>query len=223
MRDGVLRLGGDDGVEDFESFFELVVIEESAGQAALGVDVVGIEIAGAAVGGDGFLVLVELIVAGAESELDAGAAVVDGHGAEYVGGALGVALLAVEARHVEDDLFGVGVDLLRGLELLFSLGGVVIEAVELAEEETGLYVVGLELGELLVFGDGKLEHLAGLRVLHVSEGAEIDFAEELVGFDVVGVAGDLLLRGGDGFLDAADLEVEVGEAVLHVGGVGVGG
>ncbi len=36
-----------------------------------------------------------------------------------------------------------------------------------------------------------------------------------MGFDVVGVAVDLLLRGGDCLANAADLEVEVGEAVLE--------
>ncbi len=97
---------------------------------------------------------------------------------EGVGGTLEVALLAVEARHVEDDLFGVGVDLLGGLELRLGLGGVVVEAVELAEEEMGLDVVGLELGELLVLGDGELQHLAGLGGLHVAEGTEIDLAEQ---------------------------------------------
>ena len=45
--------------------------------------------------------------------------------------------------------------------------------------------------------------------------------------DVLDIAGawpfDLILRGGDGLFDAADLEVEVSETILHVGGVGVGG
>ena len=66
------------------------------------------------------------------------------------------------------------------------LGGVVVEAVELAEEEMGLDVVGLELGEFLVLGDGELQHLAGLGVLHVAEGTEVNLAEQRVGFDVVG-------------------------------------
>ncbi len=58
--------------------------------------------------------------------------------------------------------------------------------------------------------------------LHVAERAEVDLAEQGVGFDVVGVLVDLLLCGGDGFADAAELEVEVGEAILEEGGVGVG-
>ena len=65
------------------------------------------------------------------------------------------------------------------LNCCLGLGGVVVEAVELAEEEMGLDVVGLELGELLVLGDGELQHLAGLGVLHVAEGTQIDLAEQL--------------------------------------------
>ena len=83
------------------------------------------------------------------------------------------------------------------LNCVFSLGGVVIEPVELAEEQVRLYVVGLELSELLVLGDGQLQHLAGLRGLHVAERTQIDPAEQRVGFDVVRVPVDLLLRGGD--------------------------
>ena len=71
-----------------------------------------------------------------------------------------VTLLAVEPSHVEHDLFGARIDLLRELELRLGLGGLVVEAVELAEQEVGLDIVGLELGELLVLGDGELEHLA---------------------------------------------------------------
>src|SRR5580692_6376557 len=41
-------------------------------------------------------------------------------------------------------------------------------------------------------------------------------------FDIVGVLGDLVLRGGDSFADASDFEVEVGETVLEELGVWVG-
>ena len=55
------------------------------------------------------------------------------------------------------------------------------------------------------------------------ERAEIDAAEELVGFERVGVLGDLVLGGLDRVLDTAGAEVEVGEAVAEVGRGGVGG
>jgi len=93
----------------------------------------------------------------------------------------------------------------------------VIEAVELAEKEVDLDVVGLELGELLVLCDSELEHLAGLRGLHIAEGAEIDLTEQGVSLNIIGVASYLLLRCGDRLADAADLEVEVGEAILQHG------
>ena len=55
-----------------------------------------------------------------------------------------------------------------------------------------------------------------------SEGAEVDLAQESVGLDVVGVFRSLVLCGGDGFADAAEAEVKVGEAVLERGGGWVG-
>ena len=133
-----------------------------------------------------------------------------------------VALLGVEARHVEHDLLIVAVDLLCGLELCFGFGGVVVEAVELAEQKPGLQIVGLQLGDDLVLLDGGLEDVAGLLALAVAERAQVDAAEEHVSFDVVRVLVDLVLRGGDGLADAAQAKVEVGDAVLKDAGVGVG-
>ena len=54
-----------------------------------------------------------------------------------------------------------------------------------------------------------------LRALHIAQRAQVDPAQQRVGVDVVGMLVDLLLRGGDGLADAAELEVEVGEAVLQ--------
>ena len=85
-----------------------------------------------------------------------------------------------------------------------------------------LDVVGIELGEGLVLGKGKLEHLGGLLVLGITEGAEVDLAKEFMRLDVIGIMGDLVFGGSDGLPDAPDLEVEVGEAVLEHGRVGVG-
>jgi hypothetical protein len=156
----------------------------------------------------------ELVVADTQGVLDAGGALALGDGLQSVGGALEIALLAVETGKVEDDLLRVGVNLASGLELGIGFSRVVIEAVELPEEEMGLNVVGLELSEPLVLGDGKLKHLRGLGVLGIAKGAEIDLAEELVGCNVIGVTGDLVLCGGDCFANTADLEVEFGETVL---------
>ena len=111
-----------------------------------------------------------------------------GTAVEGVDGALYVALFAVEARHVEDDLFGVGVDLLRSLELVPRPWRSRGSGRRAGRAAGGLHVVGLELGELLVLGDGELQHLAGLRGLHVAERAQIDLAEQGVGFDVVRVS-----------------------------------
>ena len=87
----------------------------------------------------------ELIVAGTESELDAGGLILRRDCGENLGGAAEVALLRVEAGDVEHNLFRVRIDLLSALELRFSLGGVVVEAVQLAEQKMRLDVVGLEL------------------------------------------------------------------------------
>ncbi len=165
-------------------------VQESVGQTALGIDrVLGLQVERRAVGGHGILGALQLVVAGRQRELHASGAVVFGNCGERLGGTLEVALLAVEPRHVKDDLFRAAVDLLRGFELGLGLGGIVVQAVELAKQEMRLDIVRLKLRELLVFCDRELEHLAGLLGLHVAEGAEIDLAEQRVRLDIVRVLG----------------------------------
>ncbi len=105
---------------DLEGGIELIVGEEGLAECAEGADVTGIDIDGALVGGDGVLGVLELIVGRAEGELHLGGAVLDGDGFDYFDGVLDVAALNVEAGEVEDNIFGVGVDGLRGLELVFG-------------------------------------------------------------------------------------------------------
>ena len=66
LRLRILRLGRDDVVEHLERLVQLAVGEQSVGQAALGVEIVGVEIERAMVGGDRILVLLQLLVAGAQ-------------------------------------------------------------------------------------------------------------------------------------------------------------
>ena len=69
----------------------------------------------------------------------------------------------VDAGQVEDDFFGFGLDVLRDLELLFGLGGLVLDRVELAEDHAVFDALGLEGDDLLELGDGQIEGIAGRR------------------------------------------------------------
>ncbi len=136
---------------------------------------------------------------------------------------LQVALLAIEAGEIEHHLFGVGIDGLRGLELLFRVRGVVVDVVELTEQQAVFDAVGFKADDLDVLGDGELEHFVGRSaVLHVAERAQIDAAEELVRVEAVGVFLQQILRGVDGVADAAGLEIELGQPVVEVLGFGIG-
>ena len=67
-----------------------------------------------------------------------------------------------------------------------------------------------------------MQHLAGLRALHIAQRTQIDLAQQGVGIHVVRVLRDLVLRRVHRVLDAPDPEVEFGKAVLQQDRVGIG-
>ena len=98
------------------------------------------------------------------------------------------------ARHPQHHLLGVGVDLLRGLELRLRLGGVVVQRVELPQQQLGLQVGRLQPRDRLVLGDRQLQHLARLCALHVAQRAQINLPQQRVRRHIVRVPLHLVLR-----------------------------
>ena len=83
--------------------------------------------------------------------------------------------------------------------------------------------VGIELHDLFVLIDRQLENVVGAGAAgHVAERTQIDAAEKLVGFEILGIALDDVLRFFDGVGDAAGLDVEFGEAGGQEFGGGIG-
>ena len=134
-----------------------------------------------------------------------------------------VAALGVETSEVEHDVFRIGIDFLRGFELLFSLLGLVLHGVELAENHTVLNIFGLERNDLLEFGDCLVKHVAAgrrgrNRILGLAKLAQVNAAEELVRAHVVRRGLEQSAGGGFGFAQVArSAEVEVCEGVGELG------
>ena len=90
---------------------------------------------------------------------------------------------------------------------------IAVQAVEAAEQQVIVNAVGLDLHDLLVLLDGQLEHIVGaVAARHVAQRTEIDAAEQLVRFQVLGIALDDVLRFEHGVADASGFYVEFGQA-----------
>jgi len=124
----------------------------------------------------------------------------------------GVTLVGVEHGQGGDGFFGAGIKFDSGLEFGFSLLQIAVQTVEAAEKQVIVDAGGIEFGDLLVLVDGQLQHVVGAGATgHFAERAQIDAAEKLVGFEVIGIALENVLGFFDGVGDAARLDVEFGE------------
>ncbi len=220
----VLGIGGGDGLERLKGLRQLIVAEQRAGERAFGIEVGRIEIDRAAVGFDGLLGFLDLLVSATQSELGPGSLVVLGNGAEHVDRPMRVPLFAIQPGEVENDLLGARIDLLGGLELLFGLGAVVVDGVKLAEQESILDALGFEGDDLGVLGDRELQHLpGGAAGLTVAQRAQINPAKKFMGVEVVGVLLEQILSGDDRVLDFSGLEIQLRQAAVQKlrGGIGV--
>ena len=222
LRLRVRRVRRHQPVERLKRLIQLAVHQQCSRQPALGIGIVRVDLQRAAIGRRGLLRLLQLVVAGRQSELDPRRPVCHRHRRESVDRALRVPLLAVQRRHPQHNLLGVGIDLLRGLELCLRLGGVVVERVELAQQQLGLQVGRLQARDGLVLGDRQLQHLTSLRALHVAQRTQIHLPQKRVRRHIVRVLLQLVLGGAYRVLDAPDLEVEIGQAVLQQRRVWIG-
>ena len=101
------------------------------------------------------------VVAHAQRVVHFGRAVVFRHGAQYLNRVRHVARVAVQPRQVQHYIFGVGIDVLRRLELLLRFRRIVGQRVELPEKQPALDIVALQLHDLGVFADRELQNLLG--------------------------------------------------------------
>jgi hypothetical protein len=85
-----------------------------------------------------------------------------------------------------------------------------------------LHVLGLSR-TLLELLDGELEHLLRLAGLGVAQRAQVDAAQQAVGFQVVGIARQDLLGLQHRVADASGLGVELGQLGVEVFRGGIGG
>ena len=114
----VLRVSSGDLLIRMLSIIELVIAQQRLGQRALGVQVIRIHVDGLLVGGDGVFRVLDLVVTSAEREGQLGGAVVFRNRFQRLDGVLEIAAFAIEPSKVKGNILGVGIDLLRCLELL---------------------------------------------------------------------------------------------------------
>ena len=107
----------------------------------------------------------------------------------------------------------LGSSLDGGLEFAFRLLQIIVQTVEAAEQQMIVDAVGVELHDLLVLVDGELQDVVGAGTAgHIAERAQINAAEQFVGFEILRIALDDVLRFPDGVGDAAGLYVKLGQA-----------
>jgi len=125
-----------------------------------------------------------------------------------------VAFVAVKQGESRNGFFGIGIELDGNLEFAFRFLQIVIQAIESAEQKMIVNVIGFDLDDLFVLLDGQLEHIVAAVAVsrHVAERAQIDTAQQLMSFEVVGVAFEDVLSFEHGIADASGLDVELGEA-----------
>ena len=100
---------------------------------------------------------------------------------------------------------------------------IVVQPVQPAQQKMVVHVVGLDLDDLLILLDGQLENiLRALSRLHVAQRAQINAAQQLVGFQVVGIALQDVLRLEDGIPNAAGLGIHLGQRGRQVFGSRIG-
>ena len=101
----VLRVGGRDGLKVLERRAQLVVVQQRLRQAAFRIQVIRFHIERLAVGVDGVLVFLELVVAHAQRVVHFGCAVVRRHGAQHLDRVRHIAGIAVQPRQVQHYIF----------------------------------------------------------------------------------------------------------------------
>ncbi len=226
-RGNVIGISFVDILINFERGIELTIVEQGLGEGAHGARITGFDVDGALIGLDGVLGTLKLVVGGAKRKFHFAGAVLHRDGFNDLGGMIEIAGFTVKTGKIQHDIFRVGIDGLRGLELFFSLLRLMLDVVELTENHAVFDIFGLERDDLFVLGDGLIEDVAAGRrrrdgILRFAELAEVEVSEQLVGVDIVGRSFEQGARGGFGFVHFAGAEVEICERVVQLGRAGVG-
>ena len=125
----------------------------------------------------------------------------------------GVPFVGVKNGESGYGFLGTGINLDRGLQLAFGLLQIVIQPVKTAEKQVVVKIVRFDFDDLLVLLNSQLEHIVrAVAAGHVTERTQINAAEKLMRFKIVGIALDDILRFNHGVADAARLYVKFGQA-----------
>ena len=208
----IFRVGIGDDLVLLERGIGLAIVHQVLRQAADGIEIVAILFNRMPVGIDRLLVLFLLFVGVAERRIQASGAGRIRNRAQDFGGARGVALIVIEVGQHGHGLLGIGLQLDRRLKLALGLDEVVVHFIQTAEQKMVIHTVGLDPHHLFVLLDGQLQQVVGTAaLLHVAERLQIDPPQQLVRFEIIGVALEDVLRLQNGVAYAAGLDVHLGQ------------
>ncbi len=145
----------------------------------------------------------------AESRVELGRAGCVRDGTQDFAGPSSVTFFVIQVGQRGHGLLRIGLQLDRGLELVFGLLQIVVQPVETSQQKVIVHIVGFDLDDLFVLLDGQLENvLRALSRLRIAQRAQINAAQQFMRFQVVRVTLENVLRLEDGIPNAARLGVE---------------
>ena len=195
----------------------LAIVSQVLGEAAKRIQVIVIKSNGLPEGGNGVLVILLLLVGITEGRVNLGRARCIRNCLQHFSGLLIVALFVINVGQGSDCVLRTGIQPGGGLHLRLSFGKFLTEKVEPAELQVVVTAVRLNLDNGFVLLDGQFQQFLGLRSgLHVAQRTQINAAQKLSGFQIIGVAPDDVSRFLDSITDAAGLSVEFSQSGIQI-------
>src|SRR5664279_422556 len=200
----------------------LAIVHQVLGQAANRIQIIVVELSGAAIGVNRLLIVFLLLVGEPQGGVQLGGARTLWNGAQHLERAGGVAFFVVKISQRGYGFFRIGLYVYCRLEFAFRLQKLVVEPIQAAQQQVVFYALGIELHNLLILLDRQLQNFLRLRPgLHIAEGTQIDAAQQTARLQIVAIALQDVLGFEHGIANAASLGVQFGESGIQVVGSGI--
>ena len=122
----------------------------------------------------------------------------------------GVTFVGVEKSERRNGFFRIRIQLHCDLEFTLGFLQIIVQAIEPAEQEVVVHIIGFDLDDFFVLLDSQLENVLGSIAIarHIAERPEINPAQQLVSFKIVRIPLQNVLGLDDGVANASSLDVE---------------
>src|ERR1019366_4110118 len=156
----------------FQSGVGLAIVHQVLGQAADRIQIIVVELGGAAIGVDRLLIVLLLLVGEAQGGEQLGGARTLRYRAQHLQSAGGVAFFVVKISQRGDGFFRIGLYVYCRLEFAFRLQKLVVEPVQAPQQQVVFHALGIKLQDVLGFEDG-IANAAGLSVQFGESGVQV--------------------------------------------------